>query len=217
MKSLFEIPSLLRIAEHAALKDVVLTGSVLDIGGDKNSAYQSLFQGEYTLTTMNLDAKTAPDITHDLETPLLVDDALYDGVLLINVLEHIFNYKELLSESVRVLKPGGQTVIIVPFLFPVHPSPSDYHRFTEETLRKECTLRGLKNIKIIALGSGVFAAQYVMLDRLLPSPLRFVGYFSFRYVASLLDLLFVILTRLLRKKYDPAHYALGYCVTAIKA
>ena len=210
-------PSLLRIAEHAALSEVTLTGSVLDIGGDKNSAYQSIFKGTYSLTTMNLDPKTSPDIVGDLEESLPLANALYDAVLLINVLEHIFNYRELLDESVRVLKPQGTLVIIVPFLFPVHPSPHDYHRFTAETLRKECEMRGLEDIVITPLGSGVFSARYLLLDRLLPSPLRLFAYFTVRYVAACLDALFILLTGVLGKRYDPAHYALGYCVTALKS
>lgn len=211
------LPSLLRIAEHTALSQVTLTGSVLDVGGDKNSAYQSIFKGTYSLTTMNLDPKTSPDITADLEEPLPLTNALYDGVLLINVLEHIFNYKELLNESVRILKPGGQIVIIVPFLFPVHPSPRDYHRFTEETLQRECEMRSLQHVKIVALGSGVFSVRYLLLDRLLPAPLRLFGYFTVRYVTVFLDALLKLLAQVLDKKYDPAHYALGYCVTAQKS
>lgn len=210
------IPSLLRLAEHASLAKISLAGTVLDLGGDTRSQYRRLLKGEHLITVVNLDEKTAPDIEHDLEKPLPFEDASYDHVLLINVLEHVFNYRQLLSEATRVVKPGGSVIVVVPFLFPIHPSPHDYWRFTDETLRKECALAGLTIEQIESLGTGVFAARYVALDRLLPSALRLFNYYTARYFARGLDALFTIFAHLLRKKYRHAEYALGYVVTAKK-
>jgi SAM-dependent methyltransferase len=211
-----EIHSVLRLEEHKVLADLTLNGSILDIGGDKRAAYQKLIKGDHALTTVNLDEKSKPDIYHDLEKSLPIIDSSYDNVLLINVLEHIFNYRELLRESARVLKPGGTLVIVVPFLFPVHPSPQDFHRFTESTLRKELVLLHMREIKIQALGKGVFTARYLMLDRLLPAPIRFLSHYTCRYCAYALDWLFSRLSKVLGKKYKAEDYALGYCVTAQK-
>jgi SAM-dependent methyltransferase len=210
------IPSLLRLEEHKALAAINLNGSVLDIGGDRRAEYQALIKGTHTLTVVNLDEKSKPDIFHDLEKPLPVQDNQFDHVLLINVLEHIFNYRELLKESIRAIKFGGTVVVIVPFLFPIHPSPNDFHRFTEQTLRKELELLNLKNIQITALGTGVFGARYLMKDRLLPAPIRFIRYYTARYFVYLYDWLFVKISKILKKKYIPSDYALGYCVTAQK-
>jgi SAM-dependent methyltransferase len=209
-----EIPSLLRLEEHRALQKITLSGAVLDIGGDSHSKYQKLIGGDHTVTVMNLDTKSKPDIFHDLEKVLPIEDKKYDHVMLINVLEHIYEYKQLLQESVRVLKPEGTLVIVVPFLFPVHPSPHDFRRFTEETLRKECEALGCTNISIDALGKGVFSAQYVLLDRLMPYPIRFLSYYTLRYKMYVLDWLFYRISKVLGKKYLPTDYALGYCVTA---
>jgi len=210
------INTLLRNAEHDALKRVTLSGTVLDLGGDRRSDYQSVFNGTYTLTTLNADKNAEPDIVHDLETPLPIEKSSFDNVLLINILEHIFNYRELLAESARVLKHGGQSVIVVPFLFPAHPSPSDYRRFTGEALRAELEVLGFENIKITPLGGGVFSACYLLIDRLMPWLLRFLSYYSVRYLAVLLDGVLVRVARMLKKKYVPSDYALGYCVTAKK-
>lgn len=210
------IPTLLRLAEHQALDGLILDGSILDLGGDTRSDYRALIKGAHTFTTVNLDDKTKPDISHDLEQPLPVADASYDHVLLINVLEHIFNYRQLLAEAVRVVKPGGTVVIVVPFLFPIHPSPNDYWRFTAETLRKECALVGLTVEKLTPLGSGVFAARYLLLDRLMPALLRACTFWFDRHVITARDALFTRLARALGKKYDPSDYALGYAVVARK-
>lgn len=209
-----EIPSLLRLAEHHSLEKFTLTGKVLDIGGDVKSTYRRLIQGNHSFVTINLDEGAFPDILHDLEKPLPLGDRLFDHAILINVLEHVFEYRQLLREVVRVVKPGGEVVVVVPFLFPVHPSPHDFRRFTAEALLRECELAGMGDIRIAALGTGVFAAGYVFLDRLLPWPLRLLNFHSVRYVVALLDVIWTRVARLTKKKYTPQDYALGYVVQA---
>ncbi len=209
-----EIPSLLRRSEHQALSRISLDGSIIDLGGDSKSSYRRLIGGTHTFTTVNLDQKAHPDILHDLEKPLPISGAVYDHALLMNVLEHIFEYRQLLQETVRVVKPDGTVVIVLPFLFPVHPSPHDFHRFTAETLQRECEKAGLRDVHVTPLGSGVFAARYVMLDRLLPWPARLLGYYTIRYLVGFLDIAWNWIARITRRKYDSAHYALGYVLTA---
>ena len=43
-------------------------------------------------------------------------DATFDRVLVLNVLEHVFNYNHLISEMKRVLKDGGTLIGFTPFL-----------------------------------------------------------------------------------------------------
>jgi SAM-dependent methyltransferase len=209
------IPSLLRLAEHTALSSVTLSGRVLDLGGEKGSDYLNCFKGHFEVTTVNMDGKV-PDIVHDLEKPLPVADSSYDHVLLINVLEHIFAYQQLLRESMRMLKPGGTAVIVVPFLFPVHPSPQDYRRFTASALQKELSEIGYRDISVEALGGGVFTTCYLFIDRLLPFSLRFLAFYTDRYILRALDALWIFLARVLHKKYRKEDYAIGYCVVARK-
>ena len=208
------IPSLLRLEEHKALASIALSGRVLDLGGDKNSEYLRFFRGTFDTTTLNFSPEARPDIMHDLEKPLPIENASYDHVLLINVLEHIFDYRALLQEARRVVKPGGSIVIVVPYLFPVHPSPEDYHRFTASALKKELEVAGLRDIRVETLGGGVFAARYLLLDRLLPRPLRIINFYTGRYITRGLDVLFIQVSRVLGKKYAPGDYALGYCAVA---
>lgn len=204
------IPSLLRIAEHEALKTLSLSGNVLDLGGEKDAEYLSHITGTFSVTAVNTDAHAKPDVVHDLEELLPFPDASYDHVLLVNVLEHIFNYRQLLAEAVRVVRPGGQIIVVVPFLFPVHPSPQDFWRFTSMALKREGERLKLVDMQIVALGSGVFSSQYVMFDRILPVPLRILSYYSVRVLVPVLDTLFTRLAQILGKKYLPSDYALGY-------
>ena len=207
-------PSLLRRAELIALSDIKLNGKVLDLGGVKNSSYISAFRGKFSVTIVNISEMSSPDIFHDLESPLPIKSGEYNHVLLINVLEHIFEYRSLLKEAERVLKTGGSAVIIVPFLFPLHPSPRDYHRFTERALHEELVKAGFTDIVITPLGSGIFSAEYLLIDRLLPWPFRFLNYYTLRYVTSVLDTLVFFLARVLGRGYTPEAYALGFCAVA---
>jgi len=207
--------TLLRKEEYKALKGIALSGSVLDLGGEVRSKYHTLFNGDFTVTTANLGKETMPDVVLDLEKLLPFQSLSYDAVLLINVLEHIFEYQQLLNESARVMKPGGIIIIIVPFLFPYHPSPEDFHRYTASALEQALQSAGFKNIVIKPLGSGVFAAQWVFLERLLP-PVFAPLWSVMGFCASGMDALFVVCARILGKKYRSSDYALGYMVTAKK-
>lgn len=213
---MFDTPSLLRRAELETLSHVNLGGSVLDLGGVKGSSYLRSFKGDFSVTTVNLDKSVNPDIVHDLDLPLPVGDEMYDYVLLINVLEHIFDYGVLLVEAKRVVKKGGSIIVAVPFLFPNHPSPKDYHRFTEDALRREFVKVGLDDIRITPLGGGVFSSVYLLIDRLLPKFLRFCNYYTMRYIVRAMDSVFLSIARTFGKKYSPEDYAFGFCGIATK-
>ncbi len=206
--------TILRKAEYQALKSITLSGAVVDLGGDSRSEYHKLFKGDFSITTANLEG-TKPDVVVDLEKPLPFTKSSYDGALLINVLEHIFEYRQLIGESARVLKPGGSIIIVVPFLFPYHPSPSDFHRYSGEALTKALLSSGFSNISVTPLGTGVFAVRWVLLERLLPRFLQPLSLFM-NPLARISDYLFAKFAGLLGKKYQPSDYPLGYLVTALK-
>ena len=209
-----EIPSLLRIEEHRALSRIPLQGSVIDLGGDGRSAYRKLFPDVTKWYTVNMDLRAHPDLVHDLETPLPVQDNTYDNALLVNVLEHVYNHRQLLEEAICTVKKGGKIVVVVPFLFPVHPSPDDFNRFTASALKSMMERAGLSDIQVNPLGTGVFAARYVMVDRLLPFSLRFLRFFTVRFLVVVLDSLTKLFARILRKQYSADYYPIGYVVHA---
>jgi hypothetical protein len=114
-----------------------------------------------------------------------------------------------------VTKAGGDIVVVVPFLFPVHPSPDDFWRFTDRSLKRLLEGAGCGEVSVTSLGSGVFSARFLMLERLLPAPLRALCDLL-APVVVIVDALWTELARLLGKKYKPSDYALGYCVAAKK-
>lgn len=203
--------TILRKAEHKALAAERLEGSIIDLGGHGNSEYVKYLQGDFKRTTANLSPDA--DIHSDFEKLLPMQSSSYDGALLINVLEHIFEYRQLLGETHRILKPGGRVIIIVPFLFPYHASPQDYHRYTQTALERALEAAGFKGVRVEALGSGVCAVRWLLIERLLPSPLRFISVVAVP-LASLWDRLLKVIVRALGKKYQASDYALGFKATA---
>jgi len=57
-------------------------------------------------------------------------DGVFDLVLCEYVLEHIRNPLQMAREIQRVIKPGGQLYMTVPFMQTFHGNPDDYQRYT---------------------------------------------------------------------------------------
>ncbi|MCC6563698.1 class I SAM-dependent methyltransferase [Candidatus Uhrbacteria bacterium] len=58
----------------------------------------------------------------------------FDAVVCDQVLEHVADPYGVARELMRVLKPGGLAYVGVPFVFPLHPSPKDYARWSFDGL-----------------------------------------------------------------------------------
>lgn len=199
-----------RNAFYAQLAQCTLTGKVLDLGGSKKSGYHELIKGDHTFEVVNISDEYGYDHKFDLEEPFPLKDASYDAVIAVNLLEHIYNYHNVLSESHRVLTSGGTLVVAVPFLMFVHPSPHDYFRYTSEALTRMCADAGFKEVLVQPLGRGP-GAVFVQLVGGMRS-----GAVVRRFVAPFMWI-FDMKARLFMSKHALAEqFPLGYIVTAKK-
>ena len=82
------------------------------------------------------DSGTTDVIGSAMELPF--PDACADLVILQGVLEHVKDAAGTISESIRVLKPGGRFYTEMPFLQPYHESPIDLRRSTMPGLATLC-------------------------------------------------------------------------------
>ena len=100
----------------------------------------------------------------DLEGKLsLLNDSL-DGVIIFNVLEHVFDAENAFSEINRCLKKNsGKIIGSTPFIHRVHGAPNDYSRYTKQYIEKILGKTNFKNIKIENLGYGVFTSAYAII------------------------------------------------------
>ncbi|MDB2685872.1 class I SAM-dependent methyltransferase [Mariniblastus sp.] len=92
------------------------------------------------------------DIVHDLNEPFPLPDNQFDSVICSDVLEHIFNPKNIWDETFRTLKPGGTLMLNVPFYYWLHEAPFDFHRYTEFALTRYAEAAGFTDIKLFAVG-----------------------------------------------------------------
>lgn len=77
-----------------------------------------------------------------------------------NVIEHVKDPGQVIKEIGRVLEKGGSAYFTVPFLYPFHSSPDDFHRWTRSGF-----LEMLKDFEIVEVGvrAGAFSAITVYL------------------------------------------------------
>jgi SAM-dependent methyltransferase len=80
-----------------------------------------------------------------------------DGIMMISLLEHLESPGIALNEAYRTLIPGGQILVAVPFAFPVHGFPMDFHRWTKEGLKLDMMNAGFEITETKYLGS-IFAS-----------------------------------------------------------
>ncbi len=100
----------------------------LEIGsGGSLYGYNNLFPN---LTTVDVDPKRSPDVVADAHN-LPFDDESFDIVLSVDVLEHLRDPRQAISEMKRVLKKEGRVILTTRFVYPIHDSPHDYWRFTK--------------------------------------------------------------------------------------
>ena len=126
-------------SEVKAAAAAMASGQVVLDAGAGEARYRRFFaQGRYVA----LDAGTGDrawdysrlDIQGDLER-LPLKPGSVDRILCMVVLEHTRNPRQVLTEFVRVLKPGGTLHMVVPFLWEEHQAPRDYLRFTRYGVR----------------------------------------------------------------------------------
>jgi SAM-dependent methyltransferase len=212
--------SILRTCEDEAVSTLSLTGRVLDLGGHKGSSYFSRLKSEMPVEVANFDSmqegthKTSSCADHvfDFEYPFPLEGESFNAVLSINVLEHIYNYTNVLTETYRILQKGGSFYIAVPFFFNIHGSPNDYFRYTESALERMLRDAGFTDVRITVLGGGPCSALFQTFGGSLPTlPLKMLV----KTLAIQTDALFSRLSS--RYASIKRRVPLGYFVEAHKA
>lgn len=147
--------------EAAAYIDLVEThiqGDVLDVGAGTVPYYGVYAEQARSVTTLDwsdsLHAMQNIDVVADVNHGLPFVDGSFDSVLLADVLEHVHQPQTLMSDIARTLRPGGNLVVFVPFLYGIHEAPHDYHRYTEFALRELCEATQLDVVALDAYGGG---------------------------------------------------------------
>ena len=105
-----------------------LEGDILGISGIANIRH-------LISESANIRDAQYPDI--DVQR-LPFEDSSFDCVITDQVLEHLEDPAEAISESYRVLREGGIAIHTTCFLNAIHPAPVDLWRFSKEALTYLC-------------------------------------------------------------------------------
>ncbi len=125
-------------------------GKVLDIGcGSK--PYQKLFTNTKEYVGMEFNSpenrkRSSADIFYDSKH-FPFENETFNSVIFTQVLEHIFNPDEFLSEVNRVLKKDGCILLTAPFIWDEHEQPHDYARYSSFGLKHILLKHGFKIVE----------------------------------------------------------------------
>ena len=197
----------LNLAKSISKYSLHLNGKLIDVGcGTK--PYQALFR---------VEKYTGLDIDDEQNRQLGIADYFYDGnsfpfpsdefdsALCNQVLEHVFNPNEFLSEIFRIMKPGSKLLLTVPFVWDEHSQPFDYGRYTSFGLKHLLKQNGFKILKHEKLGSDITVIVQLVNAYLFKVSLNWNKYFRklFTYsIMSLVNLIGLILKYILPQNND---------------
>lgn len=152
---------------------------LLDVGaghGDFAQAYAGR-------RSISLDVVPYPevDLACDLAQCVPFRQASFDAIILMNVLEHVYDFHGLLDALFGLLKPGGSLLLAVPFMIKIHQAPFDFQRYTHYSLEQMARQHGFEVAllegyydPIFFLGEGTRNFRYWVLPKL-SRPARWLG------------------------------------------
>ncbi len=108
--------------------------ALLDVGAGRGD-FAEIFAGKNYFA---LDLYPYPEVhlVCDLAQSNPLHLASFDAILLMNVLEHVYDGRSLLGTLAHILKPGGVLITAIPFMVKMHQVPVDFARYTHFALQR---------------------------------------------------------------------------------
>lgn len=205
--------SITRLLQYKFLKDFVFDGKLLDFGGGDKAKYKDfILCSEYE--SVNIDQNIEPTYVLNVGEEIPCENDVFDHVVTLNTLEHIYDPIYVLAEMTRVLRPGGSLVISCPFLYPIHGHPDDFFRPTKSWYLKTLSDLNYKEIKIIPLVWGPFSSANVCSG--VPGPFKVTR----KRFSIAVDYIYYLLLKKRKNKQDILQQleavSTGFLVYAIK-
>ncbi len=150
-----------RILMSQIIAYIKINGDVIDIGGGELSSYRK-YLNKCNYKSINIDKKIKPDFLVKPNEKFPIFSSTFDICLMFNLLEHIYNWDSIFLEADRVLKNGGDLLILIPFLYPIHGAPDDYKRVTDQYIKQYLINRGYTSIVINKFSYGPFSTSQLI-------------------------------------------------------
>lgn len=148
------------------LKLQEFSGNLMEIGPQTRSLARAKFTN-YKYHSFDIVDTYGPDFVGDItKHNAAIPDGFFDCILCMDVLEHVLNPFEAISELRRVLKDGGYLILSSPLNLRIHGPIPDCWRFTEHGYKS--LLRDFDIVEIDILetpGRDLFPLHYNVLAR----------------------------------------------------
>jgi len=131
-------------------------GLYLDCGCGKRNEY---LDNVVNFEIVNYDTTDVLGIGENLP----FQDESFDGVLSLNVLEHVKDPFQCAKEISRVLKKDGKLYCVVPFMSPYHDFPDHYYNMTQSGLKNLfCNYLEVTKQDVISSGLPIFSITWIL-------------------------------------------------------
>jgi SAM-dependent methyltransferase len=149
-------------AVHAFSKSLQLGAQIVDVGCGLQPYRKYFAHAQYVGIDVEASGRKEQEKSADIyfdgvNIPLAVESV--DAVLCTEVLEHAVDPEALVAEFFRVLRPGGQIFITVPFIWGLHELPYDFRRYTPFGLERLVVSKGFVVKRLEKLVSGAPAIR----------------------------------------------------------
>lgn len=123
--------------ENKSFAQSVPAGSLVLDAGAGDMPYKSLFShARYESADFNQREFSSNKLTYVCDlTAIPVESQRFDYIVFNQVMEHLPRPDLVLSELLRVLKPGGKMIYTAPLFYEEHMQPYDFYRYTQFGVR----------------------------------------------------------------------------------
>lgn len=150
-----------------------IRGDVLDLGcgraeilqkyGGKLDSYCGVEYSEDSVRTLRDAHPAASFLVRNLDQDRLGLDRRFDCVLMVALIEHLFNQKHVMDEVASVLKPGGTVVLTTPTPFGndvVHRFGATLGLFSKAAVDDHIVIYNHHRLKLLARETGLQLTNY---------------------------------------------------------
>ncbi len=125
------------------VKKLEKSAAILDVGAGRGD-FADIFIHHPNYLALDVYPYPEVDIVCDLTQANPFRPGSLDAIVLMNVLEHIYDSHTLLDSLSKMLAPGGVLIAAIPFLVKIHQAPIDFVRYTHYALQRFAPEHGLE-------------------------------------------------------------------------